>query len=105
MDIKISGPRLAAIATVGLVFGVMISSDNASSKLAHYKELNYDQLIAELASKGQSPALFNLLGGIVFVAILVLVVDALDHGYTRLWANVGPDVTKAFKQLLETRRP
>ena len=94
-QLKLSGSHLAAVATVGMMFGALISSSDAG-RMAHYRGMDNDALLAELARTHSSNAFGNVVAGILLVWFIVFVVDALTVGYEKLWAVYGPDVIKAM---------
>lgn len=97
MQLKISGPHIAAIVTIGTIFGLLINSGDAG-KMAHYRRLDYDALIAELAKSNSNggPAGAAMVG-IILVGMFVLLVDVVTAGYAKFWELYGAEVMKAMR--------
>ena len=87
--INLSGARCLAISLAGAVLGWWIALGEPS-KLAHYKSLSHDALLAELTRSHSGNIAPDLIAGVFFVGGAVIAVDVLTRFFDAVWARISP---------------
>ena len=88
MQLRLSGPRSIAMATVAGLFGWWLTG-NQAVEVAHYRTLSRDALLAEVTQARNGDMLTNLLGAILLVGMVVFAVDLLTEFYGVIWARIA----------------
>ncbi len=87
MDIRLSGPRSLAMATIAVGFGWAISGNNVS-EMSHYRGLSHQALLDELTARHTSLAT-NIVAMVLAVGLVVFGVDLLTRLYEAVWARIA----------------
>ena len=87
MKINLSGTRSLAISVMAGLFAMLVLAGNKDE--AHYQAMSKDAIVAEIASKHNSPA-GALTVSLFIVLAMVVGVDALTGLFDAVWRRISP---------------
>lgn len=87
MQLRLSGPRSLAMATLAAIFAWWLSN-NQVAEIAHYRSLSHQALLDELSAAKGGQFTANALGAIFMVGMVVFGVDLLTYFYERIWSRI-----------------
>jgi membrane protein required for beta-lactamase induction len=87
--LNVSGSRWLAIGCVATVLGAWTSSLEPG-RLAHYRSLSREALMAELAEKHAGRLSSGVPGALLVVCIVVFAVDLLSFLFDETWCRLRP---------------